>query len=544
MLNTLTGTIRNLFQYNNTVISGGPTGTSAFNAFGETLHRILGQGVRGEYHPNSLSTATRERLLKRCKHLLCLIVDERSLLSSKMLGTTAQVISEVIFDGSTANEFFGGIPVVLLVGDDYQLPGQEEGALTALSRVGGSRMTQKGRQVFLRCAENVFQLQNIQRVSHSQREAKEMLDRIRIGENVLDKDVRKLQSLHLNAIRERHGDSYVKEIEKNAVYLFWTNEKRAEKNLFRLGQTNTDENPTIIVKPISKGGKYGIGVASHFPDKLPPASMLCVNARVCIQGCNFCPAWGLYNGSCGTVEEIIFEEGKDPNKGDHPKYIVVSFPQYIGPKWDVDHPKVNCCTFRLLRSTYTFTNQSYSQHIPIPIITRRCEHKCCQRSFLPLELAFARTLHRFQGQSSGKVDEGKIPNATPVIVCDPDVSQVEGRSTGFFYTMISRATTFGDDMGLNSAIYFTGPHLTKDRIQRLTVRSDNNKTLANVQRRTDWVEHLQRNTVDTSKITPQEIEDVFRWATTTTYTYDELYKRTQEYITSRHEAHQTSAYPS
>jgi hypothetical protein len=95
-----------------------------------------------------------------------------------MLSTTAQIISEVIFNGSTAYEFFGGIPVVLLVGDDYQLPGQEEGALTALSRVGGSRMTQKGWQVFLRCAENVFQLQSIQRVSHSKQEAKEMLDRI------------------------------------------------------------------------------------------------------------------------------------------------------------------------------------------------------------------------------------------------------------------------------------------------------------------------------------------------------------------------------
>jgi beta-mannanase len=129
-------------------------------------------------------------------------------------------------------------------------------------------------------------------------------------------------------------------------------------------------------------------------------------------------------------------------------------------------------------------------------------------------------------------------------VCDPDVSQVEGRSTGFLYTMISRATTFGDEMGRNSAIYFTGPHLTKERIQRLTLRSDNNKTLANVQRRTDWVEHLQRNTVDTSKITPEEIEDVFRWATTTTYTYDELYRRTQEYITSRHKTHYAFVYPS
>jgi hypothetical protein len=79
-----------------------------------------------------------------------------------MLGTTAQIISEEIFDCSTVNKFFGGIPVVLLVGDDYQLPGQEEGALTALSRVGGSRRTQKGWQVFLHwCAVNVFQLQNV-----------------------------------------------------------------------------------------------------------------------------------------------------------------------------------------------------------------------------------------------------------------------------------------------------------------------------------------------------------------------------------------------
>jgi hypothetical protein len=317
LLNTLTGTIRNLFQYNNTTISGGPTGTSAFNAFGETCHCILGQGLRGEYYPNSLSLATRERLLKRCKHLLCLIIDERSLLSLKMLGTTAQIISEVIFDGSTTNKFYGGIPVVLLVGDDYQLPGQEEGALTALSRVGGSRMTQKGRQVFLRCAENVFQLQSIQLVSHSQQEAKEMLGRVRIGVNVLDEDVRKIQSLHLNAIREKYGDGYVEEIVKEAVYLFWTNEKRAQRNLFCLGQTNTDQNPT-------KGGRYGIGVALHFQDKLPPASMLCVNARVCIRRCNFCPAWGLHNGACGIVQEIIFEEGKDPNKKGTTKSNLIS----------------------------------------------------------------------------------------------------------------------------------------------------------------------------------------------------------------------------
>lgn len=145
-----------------------------------------------------------------------------------------------------------------------------------------------------------------------------------------------------------------------------------------------------------------------------------------------------------------------------------------------------------------------------------------------MELAFARTLHRFQGQSAGPVDKGKIKNATPVIICDPDVRQAEGRATGFFYTLISRATTFGDETGLNSAIYFTGPNLTKDRIQNLTVKTNSNTTLINVQRRNAWVQHLENHLI-TSKATEQQMDDLFAW-TKTPIPYDALYKRTQQYI--------------
>jgi hypothetical protein len=133
------------------------------------------------------------------------------------------------------------------------------------------------------------------------------------------------------------------------------------------------------------------------------------------------------------------------------------------------------------------------------MIHKQCKFQCCKRTFLPLELAFARTLHRFQGLSAGPVDEGKIPNMFGVIVCDPDIRAVEGRATSFFYTMLSRATTLGDENGLNSAIYFTGPHLTKERIQNLTLKTNSNQTLQNVKRRTEWVHHLKRNTRDTTE---------------------------------------------
>jgi hypothetical protein len=71
-------------------------------------------------------------------------------------------------------------------------------------------------------------------------------------------------------------------------------------------------------------------------------------------------------------------------------------------------------------------------------------------------LAFARTIHKFQGLSAGPVDAGKIPNMYDCIICDPDMKQSEARATGLFYTALSRATTFGDSEGLNSAIYFMG----------------------------------------------------------------------------------------
>jgi hypothetical protein len=38
---------------------------------------------------------------------------------------------------------------------------------------------------------------------------------------------------------------------------------------------------------------------------------------------------------------------------------------------------------------------------------------------------------------------------TPVIVNDPNVRQVKGKSTVFFYTMLSRTPTFEDETGLN-----------------------------------------------------------------------------------------------
>ena len=116
----------------------------------------------------------------------------------------------------------------------------------------------------------------------------------------------------------------------------------------------------------------------------------------------------------------------------------------------------------------------YIQHVPIPTSTYASQRNggCCTRTNLPLTLAYARTIHKFQGQSAGPVDKGKIPNIYGCIICDPDKSEVEGRALGLFYTALSQATTLGDDDGLNSAIYFTGEDFNEKRIRNLGKRKN------------------------------------------------------------------------
>ena len=111
---------------------------------------------------------------------------------------------------------------------------------------------------------------------------------------------------------------------------------------------------------------------------------------------------------------------------------------------------------------------------------------------MPLDVAYARTIHKFQGLSAGPVDDGKVPNMYECIVCDPDEKKFEGSALGLLYTAVSRATTLGDDQGLGSAIYFTGSEFKERRIRRLTKLKDSDEDFKAAQKRQKWVQYLSR----------------------------------------------------
>ena len=105
----------------------------------------------------------------------------------------------------------------------------------------------------------------------------------------------------------------------------------------------------------------------------------------------------------------------------------------------------------------------------------------------------------------------------------------EGRATGLFYTAISRATTLGDSNGLNSAIYFVGPHLTRDRIVNLTLKANTTKSIENVKRRRAWVDILDSHTVVFPEEATQSLTATLQWVALQRIPYDVLYRRSQLY---------------
>ena len=113
------------------------------------------------------------------------------------------------------------------------------------------------------------------------------------------------------------------------MHLFATKAPRNEHNYQRLSETSNEDNPVALVKAqwSSTRGLAQSTIAQHYNSPPESATLLCRGAMVRIVDRNFEPGWGLYNNSIGTVRNIVFAPGDDPNSGDLPQYVAVEFIQ-------------------------------------------------------------------------------------------------------------------------------------------------------------------------------------------------------------------------
>jgi len=173
LINTLVTVIRKITQKTNSVYVVGPTGAAAYNAGGVTCHRLF--SIQGNLCNSELSGEVLRNLISKLKDTVALIVDERSMVSSLVLGIMESYCRQDAFRGTMQNSSWGGLPMVILVGDDYQLPSIDEGAFYSLEEQRRQSrpkveelIVQNGMELFKEFGKDVMTLAQSKRVLEEQ----------------------------------------------------------------------------------------------------------------------------------------------------------------------------------------------------------------------------------------------------------------------------------------------------------------------------------------------------------------------------------------
>lgn len=142
------------------------------------------------------------------------------------------------------------------------------------------------------------------------------------------------------------------------------------------------------------------------------------------------------------------------------------------------------------------TSNVFLQHVPIPMQTMYCNRRCCKCVYCPLILAWATTVHKFQGFEAG-FDKSDMIN---YIIADINNLKWEQDHPGSAYVVVSRAKTIGTITPdcrnpINSNLFFQG-QIGATRFTKGIYKKDGEKT-QRVQRREAWVDYLAKRSSDT-----------------------------------------------
>ena len=371
IINTIITLVRKMTGLDDTVKVAAPSGGAAYNVQGTTIHRLLNVDVQQPY--KKLNKEKKEHLQQRLKDLLCLMIDERSMIQSTVIDAAENNLRECAFGGMNSREYWGGIPAVILFGDDYQLPPvKNQGAIEGFSRLFLGKTTtstkknknhqlsqHRGDIIFTKLmTENVFHLTKNMRVSDDMREFKETLGRLRVGDQK-EEDATLLTNLSLSD----YDKSFIDQISNDdtTMWIYSSNEDKDEKNFDKLAETSKRFNvPVARINAHYTSNRTGdfLPDRDHFYYvKHTRHTDICENAMVAIDGVNFIPEMGLYNGARGKVVEIAYSKPEGPNDKQHyhlPDYVVVDFPDFKLPPgyepWDSTpgHETVSASANRVL----------------------------------------------------------------------------------------------------------------------------------------------------------------------------------------------------
>ena len=332
-------------------------------------------------------------------------------------------------------------------------------------------LQQSGQHIFKELARNVKSLTTSMRIESNDNQMKAYCAQIRSGEGLTPQQAAELLTFKISSpLISSNRRKYLMD---HAVWIYTTNAEVKEHNMEKMHEIVTQQNPLMNfsyqILP-TEANTTGKGVHSHFEkeNRLKAPVGLCRTARVSLTR-NIWQEVGLYNGATGAIVDIRMQKDTSPLSGDFPAYIIVDMDDYNGPIWDQHNPS----------------------HVPIPITDTYCNkpYSCCKMRTIPLEIAYARTLHKFQGRTVGPDHPFKC------MVFSPGTAAFEAVNPGLLYTGLSRATTLGCGDINSSSIYFSGSNATFDRFTNLKyfrTKNKQNQIYLRVRQRERWVQYLDQ----------------------------------------------------
>jgi hypothetical protein len=147
------------------------------------------------------------------------------MLSQEIVAFLEEAVAKTGHECGNAREDWGGLPVVIMCGDDYQLPAMGKPGATSIPIIstkntkGNHDMTQNQVALqFISLAEHVMELDQVVRQREDQQHFKGLLERMRLGW-LTDQDEHRLHTLILN------DDNYttskeIKDISDKALHFF------------------------------------------------------------------------------------------------------------------------------------------------------------------------------------------------------------------------------------------------------------------------------------------------------------------------------------
>ena len=293
-----------------------------------------------------------------------IIIDEKSMIGCFDLWRIDQRLRQA--HPKHLDKMFGGF-VILLCGDLSQLPPVFDKALYYDGTGFMTDAQSMGRSLFRHFSECYFLTESMRQQGPENEMFRGELRRLANGEFNVD-DWHRWEKRSLDRLPEEEQTRYQTE----GVKLCSRKVDMVTFNEDGLTRCNT---PILVIKAVHNNDTAK--KASESDGELPLFVPVCKGASVMLTE-NLWPDMGLINGAKGTVTHIVFQEGVHPANG-MPAFILVSFPDYVGPPFVPGMPGT------------------------VPICPRTAEWKdgstrCTRRSF-SLIPGFALTIHKSEGMT-------------------------------------------------------------------------------------------------------------------------------------------------